>query len=127
MKRYHFHPDKFIYIYNNGKVYYESLLFAKFDLGNNLVLPIENSDEFEYIIGYGTRNFNRTGMISFNDEIRLDLDNIIENIDILIKKKNNRSIIDDSIWEIPEDMKVYTPPTTTLAPENTTTEVPNVN
>lgn len=122
MKRYHFHPDKYICIYNNNKTYYESLVFAKFDLGNSLTLPIENSDEFEYIIGYGTRNFNRNGMISFSDEPRPELDQLIENIDILIQKKNNRGIIDDNAWAIPEDMKVYTPPTTTIEPES-----PNAN
>lgn len=104
MKRYHFHPDKFIYIYNGSKVYYESLPFARFDLGNSLALPIENSDEFEYITGYGTRNFNRTGMISFSDEIRPELDQLIENIDILIQKKNHRGVVDDNAWKIPDDM-----------------------
>ena len=117
MKRYYFHPDKIIYIFNEQKIYFESLLFAKFDIGSSIALPIDGSDEFEYIIGYGTRSFNRSGMISFSDEQRPELDAIIENIDILINKKNVRGVIDENIWNIPEDMKVYKPITTTLAPE----------
>lgn len=104
MKKYHFHPDKFIHIYNGNKVYYESLAFAKFDIGSSLALPLEGSDELEYIVGYGTRNFNRSGMVSFSDEVRLDLDELIENVDMLINKKNNRGVVDDNAWKIPDDM-----------------------
>lgn len=104
MKRYHYHPDNTICIRNGEKIYYESFEFAKFDLGSNLKLPIDGSTEFEYIVGYGTRNFTRTDMVSFSDEPRPDLDQVIENIDIWIKKKNNRGIVDDNAWQIPEDM-----------------------
>jgi len=105
MKRYFYHPDNIIYITNEEKNYFEILKFAKFDIGVNLVKPIEGSDEFEYIQGYGTRNFNRQGMVSFNSDPRPELDNIIENIDILIEKKNQRGQITDDPWVLPEDMK----------------------
>ena len=131
MKRYHFHPDKLVIITNENKTYIEKPSLAKFDLQKDIVYPIENSTEFEYIMGYGTRNFNKGDMISFSDEQRPELDEIINGIDVLIQRKQKREIVDNSVWEIPEDMRVYTPPTTTLPPEETTTtiepESPNVN
>lgn len=105
MKKYHYHPDNIIIITNENKVYIEKISFAKFDFQKNVICPIENSTEFQYIVGYGTRNFNKGDMISFNDQARPDLDEIIENIDVLIERKQKRGIVDDSIWEIPEDMK----------------------
>ena len=84
MKRYHFHPDKLVIITNENKIYIEKPSLAKFDLQKDIVYPIENSTEFEYIMGYGTRNFNKGDMISFSDEQRPELDEIINNIDVLI-------------------------------------------
>ena len=123
MKRYHFHPDKLVIITNENKIYIEKPSLAKFDLQKDIVYPIENSTEFEYIVGYGTRNFNKGDMISFSDEQRPELDEIINNIDVLIQRKQKREIVDNSVWEIPEDMKVYTPATTTTT---TTTIEPEV-
>lgn len=132
MKKYHFHPDNLIIITNENKVYIEKPSLAKFDLQKDVVYPIENSTEFQYIVGYGTRNFNKGDMISFSDQLRTDLDEIIDNIDVLIQRKQKREIVDNSVWEIPEDMRIYTPTTTTVEPEietttTTTTEAPNVN
>ena len=104
MKRFHYHPDKMICIRNGDKIYYESLAFARFDIGLTIPPPVDNSDEYEYIIGYGTRNFNRTDMLSFSEMPRNELDNIIENIDVLISKQKTRGAIDENAWTIPEDM-----------------------
>lgn len=104
MKRYFYHPDSVIYITNEEKHYFEFLKFAKFDIGASLVKPTEGSDEFEYIQGYGTKNFNRQGMINFSDEPRPELDAIIENIDVFIEKKKQRGAITDDPWNIPDDM-----------------------
>ena len=105
IKRYFYHPDNIIYITNEEKTYFEVIKFAKFDIGSNIVIPQNGADEFEYIAGYGTKYFNRQGMISFNDEPRPDLDALIENIDFYIDKKNKRGIITDDPWNIPEEMK----------------------
>lgn len=132
MKKYHYHPDNIIIITNEDKVYIEKPSLAKFDLQKDIIYPIESSTEFQYIMGYGTRNFNMGDMISFSDQPRTDLDEIINNVDLLIQRKQKREIVDNSVWEIPEDMRVYTPTTTTIEPEietttTTTTEAPNVN
>ena len=132
MKKYHYHPDDIIIITNEDKVYIEKPSLAKFDLRKDVIYPIENSTEFQYILGYGTKNFNKNDMISFSDEARLDLDELINNVEELIKRKKVRENIDMSLWQIPEDMKTYTPPTTTTTTTTTTTlppepEVPNVN
>ena len=130
MKKYHFHPDNLIIITNENKIYIEKPFFAKFDAQKDIVYPIENSTEFQYIMDYGTRNFNKGDMISFNDSPRPELDFFIENIDLLLQRQKVRGEENQSLWEIPEDMRVYTPPTTTTTtsyPDITTTEVPNVN
>ena len=118
MKKYHFHPDNLVIITNEEKIYIEKVSLAKLDFQKDPIYPIEHSTEFQYIMGYGTRNFNKGDMISFSDEQRQELDDLINNIDIYINKKNIRDNLDPSVWEIPEDMKVYVAPTTTtLAPE----------
>lgn len=105
MKRYHYHPDNIIYIKNDNKIYFESVKFAKFDTGGKVVYPQEGSDEFEYISGYGTRNYNRDGMVSFIAGPRPELDELIEAIDTLIQVKTNRGNVTDDPWNIPEDMR----------------------
>lgn len=127
MKKYHFHPDNLIIITNENKIYIEKPFFAKFDAQKDIIYPIDNSTEFQYIMGYGTRNFNKGDMISFDDSSRSELDFFIENIDLLLQRQKIRGENTQSLWEIPEDMKVYTPTTTTDYPDITTTEVPNVN
>ena len=130
MKKYHFHPDNLIIITNENKIYIEKPFLAKFDAQKDIVYPIENSTEFQYVMNYGTKNFNKGDMISFNDSIRPELDFFIENIDLLLQRQKVRGEENQSLWEIPEDMRVYTPPTTTTTtsyPDITTTEVPNVN
>lgn len=118
MKKYHFHPDNLVIITNEEKIYIEKVSLAKLDFQKDPIYPIEHSTEFQYIMGYGTRNFNKGDMISFSDEQRPELDDLINNIDIYINKKNIRDNLDPSVWEIPEDMKVYVAlTTTTLAPE----------
>ena len=109
MKKYHFHPDKLIIITNDDKIYIEKPHLAKFDLQKPATYPIEHSTEFVYISGYGTRNFNKGDMISFSDEPRPDLDEIINNIDNLISKKKIREALPPAAWDIPEDMKEYKP------------------
>jgi len=104
VKKYYYHPDKIIYIFNEDKTYFESVIFAKFDLGTAFVAPPEGVTEFEYIVGYGTKNFCKSDMVSFSSDPRIDLDNLIENIDFFIQKKNNRSVDNDQLWEIPSDM-----------------------
>lgn len=104
MKRYYYHPDHIIYIFNEEKTYYENLVFAKFDLGANLQFPPESHTEFEYIVGYGTRNFSKGNMTSFSPEARQDLDKVIEDIDLWIEKKKQRENTNESVWEIPDDM-----------------------
>ena len=110
MKKYHFHPDKYIIIINYDKSYIEAEKLAKFDLERTIIAPLEGSTEFEYIQGYGTRNFHKGDMISFSDIDRPELNDIISNIDKYILKKKVRESIDSNLWEIPEDMKNYTPP-----------------
>lgn len=105
MKRYHYHPDNIIYVKNGDKNYFEYVKFAKFDIGSGIVIPPEGADEFEYIVGYGTRNFNREGLVSFSEETRPDLDELIEDIDTFIKMKVNRGEITDDPWNIPMDMR----------------------
>lgn len=134
MKKYHFHPDNLIIITNEDKVYIEKPFFAKFDAQKDVVYPIDNLTEFQYYMGYGTRNFNKGDMISFDDSPRPELDFFIENIDLLLQRQKVRVENSQSLWEIPEDMKVYTPTTTSTTTTTTTTttlspepEVPNVN
>lgn len=127
MKKYHFHPDNFIIITNENKIYIEKPFFAKFDAQKDIVYPIENSTEFQYVMNYGTKNFNKGDMISFNDSQRPELDFFIENIDLLLQRQKVRGEENQSLWEIPEDMKVYTPPTTTTTTLTPEPEVPNVN
>ena len=105
MKRYYYHPDHMVYITNGDQTYFETLKFAKFDIGNNIVKPIQDQDELEYIQGYGTRFFNRQGLLSFDPQPNPILDGIIENIEVYIKKKNIRGPITDDVWVIPEDMR----------------------
>jgi hypothetical protein len=105
MKRYHYHPDHTICVRNGDRIYYDTLEFAKFDLGSLLQTPAEGSTEFEYIVGYGTRNFSRTDLLSFSEEPRPELDALIENIEVLLEKQKRRGVVDDNAWQIPEDMK----------------------
>ena len=104
MKKYHYHPDHFIVIMNEDKVYIEHVSLAKFDMQREVVRPPEHTTEFHYIFGYGTRYFTKGDMTSFSDEPRPELDDIIMNLDQIIQKKKIResNVID---WNIPEDMK----------------------
>lgn len=118
MKKYHFHPDKLVIITNGINVYIEKPFLAKFDAQKDIIYPIENSTEFQYIMGYGTRNFNNGDMISFDDSPRPELDFFIENINLLLQRQKVRGEGDQSVWEIPEDMKTYTNPTSESEEEN---------
>ena len=117
MKKYHYHPDRYIIIINEDKSYIETEKLAKFDLQTAIITPIAGSTEFEYIQDYGTRNFNKGDMISFSDLDRPDLNDIISNIDNHILRKKIRESIDNNLWEIPEDMKTYSPPEPEPQPE----------
>lgn len=100
-----------IIIINDNKAYVDSTIYFKYDYQSPIIGPIEGSTEFEYISGYGTRNFNRGDMISFNDQARPELDEIIDNIDNLIERKAARvQNYPDYLWEIPADMRDYAPP-----------------
>lgn len=105
MKKYHYHPDNIVIVTNGDKVYADHISFAKFDFQRDVVRPLENSTEFHYIVGYGTRNFNKGDMISFSESARPDLDELIDSIDQVIQRKNRRQVFDGKEWEIPEDMK----------------------
>lgn len=105
MKRYFYHPDNVVYITNEEKQYFEMLRLAKFDVGPSLATPQFGADEFDYVQGYGTKYFNRQGMIKFSDEPRPDLDALIDNIDAYIDKKTKRGLVTEDPWNLPEDMK----------------------
>jgi len=110
MKKYHFHPDKYVYIYNDDKVYCEKLKLAKFDVGNGLVMPTDGATELQYAAGYGTKIFVKGDMVSFSDAARPDIDSLIDNIDTFLRKQKIRGEENESLWVIPEDMKTYKPP-----------------
>ena len=109
MKKYHFHPDKYVYIYSDDKVYCENLKLAKFDVGSGLVIPVDGATELLYVAGYGIKTFVKGDMVSFSDVARPDIDSLIDNIDTFLQKQKIRGEENELLWQIPEDMKTYTP------------------